>query len=197
MEPSPSSDPHEQGGPSSNKNVTIALITDCPTIPVHTGKCYRALIDSGANVSLVRYSIYQNIDNNLKTAIQLTSIHLNTVDGSPMTALGITALQLQIEDFKFSHNFIICDRLPNTEILFGIDVHKKFPLSYPWDLERNCYIQKEGRILTYTRNCEQKANVTIVKSTIKIPPRHNGVIPMKIKGHTIKGHTAYFISDQD
>ena len=51
--------------------------------------------------------------------------------------------------------------------------------------------------LTYTRHCEQKANVIILKSTLKIPPRHNGIIPMKIKGHTIKGHMAYFISDQD
>ena len=37
----------------------------------------------------------------------------------------------------------------------------------------------------------------IVKSTLKILPRHNGIIPMKIKGHTIKGHMAYFISDHN
>ena len=122
MEPSPSSDPHEQGGPSSNKNMTIALIMDCPTITVHAGKCYKALTDSGAAISLVRYSTYQNIDNNLKTAIQSTSIHLNAVHGSPMTALGIATLQLQIADFKFSHNFIICHRLPNTEMLFGMGI---------------------------------------------------------------------------
>ena len=36
-----------------------------------------------------------------------------------------------------------------------------------------------------------------MKSTLKIPPRHNGIVPMKIKGHIVKGHTAYFISDQD
>ena len=81
VEPSPTSDPHEQGGPSSNKHVTIALITDCPTITVHAGKCYKALIDSGAAISLVRYSTYQKIDNSLKRAIQVTSIHLNTADG--------------------------------------------------------------------------------------------------------------------
>ena len=28
-------------------------------------------------------------------------------------------------------------------------------------------------------------------------PRHNGIIPIKIKGHVIEGHMAYFISDQD
>ena len=100
---------------------------------MHAGKHYKALIDLGATVSLFRYSTYQNIDNNFKTAIKSTLIHLNTVDGSPMTALGITTLQLWLADFKFSHNFIICDRLPDTEILFGIDVQKKFTIFYAWD----------------------------------------------------------------
>ena len=58
-------------------------------------------------------------------------------------------------------------------------------------------IQKEGRFLTYTRNCEQKANIAIVKSALKILPRHNGVVPIKFKGHVIKGHRAYLISYQD
>ena len=31
----------------------------------------------------------------------------------------------------------------------------------------------------------------------KILPRHNDVVPIKTKGHTIIGHTAYCISDQD
>ena len=48
----------------------------------------------------------------------------------------------------------------------------------------------------YTRNCEWKATIGIVKSTLKIPPRHNGIIPIKIKGDTITGHMAYFISSQ-
>ena len=46
-----------------------------------------------------------------------------------MTALGITTLQLWIADFQFLHNFIICDRLPDTEILFDINAQKKFALS--------------------------------------------------------------------
>ena len=102
------------------------------------GKCYKALIDSGAAISLVRYSTYQNIDITLKTTIQATSIQLNTVDGSPMIALGIMTLQLRIADFKFSHKFVICDRLPNRELLFGIKVKKKFSLSYAWDRDKNC-----------------------------------------------------------
>ena len=37
----------------------------------------------------------------------------------------------------------------------------------------------------------------MVKSTLKIPPRHNGIVPIKIKGHPITGHIACFISDQE
>ena len=117
-------------------NMTIMLITDCPTITVHMGKCYKALIDSGAAIPLVRYSTYENTEDSLKTAIHIALILLNTVDGSPMTALGIMTLQLRMADFKFSHNFIVCDRLPEMELLFGIIVQKKFSLSYTWDREK-------------------------------------------------------------
>ena len=47
-----------------------------------------------------------------------------------MMALGITALHLRIADFKFTHNVIIDDRFSDTEILFGIDIQKKYSLSY-------------------------------------------------------------------
>ena len=138
----------------------------------------------------------------------------NTADGFTMTALGMMVLQLRIVVFKLTHNFIICHRLPNMEILFGIDIQKKFSLSYAWYKEKNCYIQKDGRSLSYTGNCEQKETIGIVKSyhywnhtsyrddnryrnlwtsnTKVISPRHNGIVPIKIKGHT-----AYFISNGD
>ena len=85
-------------------------------------------------------------------------------------ALGMTALHLWIADFKFTHNFVICDRLPDTEIIFGIDIQKTFSLSCTWDKEKNCYIQRDGKFLTYTQNFEQKATIGTVKSSLKIPP---------------------------
>ena len=91
----------------------------------------------------------------------------------------------------------MCNRLPDTEVLFGIDIQQKVAISYVWDEQKNCYIEKDGRFLTYTRTCEQKATTGIVRSTLKIPPRHNGIVPVKIKGHTTKGHMTYFISNQD
>ena len=43
-----------------------------------------------------------------------------------MSALGMTALHLRIAEFKFTHNFIICNQLPETELIFGIDIQRSF-----------------------------------------------------------------------
>ena len=82
-------------------------------ITVHAGKCYKALINSGAAISLLQYSTYQNTEDSFKTPVQPTRAKLNAVDGSPMTALGMTALHLWIAEFKFIHNFVTCNRLPD------------------------------------------------------------------------------------
>ena len=79
-----------------------------------------------------------------------------------MSAIGTMTLNLRIAEYKFTHNFIICDQLPEMELIFGIDMQRKFSLSYTWDKEKNCYIQKEGKFLTYTNNCEQKATIGTV-----------------------------------
>ena len=112
-----------------------------------------------------------------------------------MVALGSTALHLWIAEFKFTHNFIICDQLPETELIFGIDIQKKFSLSYAWDKDKNCYIQWNGKFLVYTHSNTCTATIGTVKSTLKIPPRHNGVVPIKISGPLITTHMAYFLTD--
>ena len=124
---------HKWGGLPKKDIITIAHITDCPTITVHAGKHYKALIDSGAAISFLRYSTYKKIEDCYKTPIQPTTAKLNTADGSSMSAIGTMALHLRIAEFKFTHNFIICDQLPETELIFGIDIQRKFSLSYTWD----------------------------------------------------------------
>ena len=143
---------------------------DCPTITVNAGKHYKALIDSGAAILLLRYSTYKKIEDCYKTPMQPTTANLNTTDGSPMSAIAATALHLRIAEFKCTHNFIICNQLPETELIFSIDIQKKFSLSYAWDKERNCYIQKDGRFLVYTLACDHKATIGTVESTLRIPP---------------------------
>ena len=87
-----------------------------------------------------------------------------------MSAIETMALHLRITEFKFMHNFIICDQLPKIEFIIGIDIQRKFSILYAWDKERNCYIQREGKFLVYTNSCDQKATIGTVKSMLRIPP---------------------------
>ena len=82
-------------------------------------------------------------------------------------------------------------------LIFGIDIQRKFSISYACDKEKNCYIQKEGKFLTYTKNCEQKATIGTVKLRLKIPPQHNGVVPIRISEPIIEEQTTYFITDDN
>ena len=63
-------------------------------------------------------------------------------------------------------------------------------------MDRHPFIQREGSPLTYTRNNEDLHNITSVKSTLKIPHRHNSAISIRIKGHDLQDQLAYFISNQ-
>ena len=140
-------------GGHTQEAITVACIMHCLTITGHAGKCYKALIYSGAAILLL-YSTYQHNEDSSKTLIQPTTAKLNTTDGSPMTALGMTALHLRIADFKFTHSFVICNRLPDRySNYFWYGYSEEVSISYDWGKEKNCYIQRDGNFLTYTKNC--------------------------------------------
>ena len=79
----PSPTTNSRRGLTSDNIITIAHITDCPTVTIHAGKCYQVLIDSGSVISLIRHSTYKQIDDHYKTPIQSTAAKLKTADGSP------------------------------------------------------------------------------------------------------------------
>ena len=68
----------------------------------------------------------------------------------------MTALHVRIADFKFTQNFIICDRLPDTEIIFGIDVQKKFSISYAWDKAKTVIYKKQENSLHTQRTVNRR-----------------------------------------
>ena len=63
------------------------------------------------------------------------------------------------------------------------------------DRDQNCYMQRNGKFLVYTHSDHCTATIGTVKSTLRIPPRHNGVIPIKISGPIINTKMAYFLTD--
>ena len=169
-------------------------------LPYHNSSCREMLQSTNRLRSshiITQVFHLQKIEDCYKTPIQPTTAKLYTGDGSSISAIGTTALHLRITKFKFTHNFIIFDQLPETELIFGIDIQRKFSLSCVWDKERNCYIQMEGKFLVYTNTCDQKATIGTVKSMFRIPPWNNGIMPIKISGPIIEEHMAYFITDDN
>ena len=63
-----------------------------------------------------------------------------------------------------------------------------------WTRKKLLYTM-ECKFLVYTHSCNCTATIGTVKSTLKIPPRHNGVIPIKISRPIIKTLMAYFLTD--
>ena len=113
---------------------------DCLTVTVHVGKRFKALIDCGAALLLVCTSIYSMIEDHYKTKIVHTAVHLKTAGGSAMSSLGKATLLLHIANFRFPQTFIICDKLPDTDILFGIDIQKRYSISYSCDADKQLFI---------------------------------------------------------
>ena len=58
-----------------------------------------------------------------------------------MSSLGKATLHLCTASFKFGHTFIICDELPETDILIGIAIQKD-SLSYSKDSDKWLFIQR-------------------------------------------------------
>ena len=75
-------------------------------------------------------------------------------------------------------------------------MQKRSSLSYSWNSDKQFLVQKEGSFLTCTMNCEQQHNIAVVKSPLKIPPRHNGITPVTIRGHNLKPPVGDLISIQ-
>ena len=111
---------------------------------MHAGKRFKALINSGAALLLLCTSVYNMIEDKYKTKILPATVHLKAADGSAVSSLGKATLHLHIANFKFSHTFIICDKVLHTHVSFGIDIQKSYSLSYSWDLDKQLFIQMEG-----------------------------------------------------
>ena len=73
-------------------------------------------------------------------------------------------------------------------------MHCRFQV-HPQFHNLQCYIQGNGRFLAFTHATTQKATIGAVKSMLKIPPRHNGIVQIKISGPLIATDTAHFVMD--
>ena len=61
---------------------------DCPSVMVYAGKRFKALIDSGAALSLAHTSVYNMTEYCYEIKILPAAVHIKTSDGSSMSSLG-------------------------------------------------------------------------------------------------------------
>ena len=123
------------------ESITVACIMDCPTITVHAGKCYKALIDSGADISLLWYSTYKNIEYSYKTPIQPTTAKLHTADGST----GNDSFTLEDSGIQIHPQFCNLQQTPGYRDYFWYR-HTKEVLSF-------IHLGK-GKKLLYIKGCQ-------------------------------------------
>ena len=151
-------------------------------------------MDSGAAISPIHLQAYKLMPDTLKTAITLPGEleTLTTADGSPMHIVGHATITIHLKNLRVTHHFIVVESLM-TDVILGIDFQREYRISYDWDEDKRCYIKYKGNFLCYTEDMEPGINRVSVAKTIHIPPKHNGVISVSIKGHDIKTPTACFI----
>ena len=129
--------PMKGEGHLQQRLLPVACITDCPTITgPHAGNMLQITNRFRSCNIFAQVFNLQKIEDCCKTPIQPTTAKLNTAD-------GMTALHLRIAKFKFTHNFIICDQLAETELIFGIDIKRKFSISYALDKDKNVSSKKK------------------------------------------------------
>ena len=155
------------------------------------------LVDSGAAVSLIHLQAYKLMPDTLKTAITLPGEleTLTTADSSPMHVVGHATITIHLKNLRITHHFIVVESLM-TDVILGIDFQREYRISYDWDEDKQCYTRHKGHLVCYTEDMESGINQVSVAKTIRIPPKHNGVISVSIKGHDIKSPTACFIRSQ-
>ena len=112
-----------------------------------------------------------------------------------MHIIGHATITLHLKNLRVTHHFIVVESLM-TDVRLCIDFQREYRISYDWDEEKRCYIRHKGQFLCYTGHMESGINILLVAKTIRIPPKHNGVISVSIKGHDIKTPTACFIGSQ-
>ena len=82
------------------------------------------LIDSGANISIVDYQVYQNMPGR-KPKLRSYGIPMVTADGTPMKVYGCADFAFEIGDETCSYEYTMCIADIGVEAILGYDFLKK------------------------------------------------------------------------
>ena len=146
--------------------VTINLAGSPKCVSLQIGKQrYRALVDTGAEVSLISERAWQKFHPQL--SLKKTSLELNSVSGEALKVRGQIKLEFSIGGKKLSHDFIVVRDMSRNFIL-GVDFMKENRVRIYFDLRKirvgDVYVPYEEDIYisSLVRSC---ANVVLKPQT--------------------------------
>ncbi|UYV64930.1 K02A2.6-like [Cordylochernes scorpioides] len=150
---------------SSNELATEGLVNGLPC---------RMVIDSGANVTLLRVDLAQRMESISRRIPVSNELVLQTATGEQAKVYGQVVLKFQIGNNLFSHLGYLADI--KDDCLIGLDVLRKF--GFTIDFQENVLkIAGEEIPLVGSRSsATNKVLKVILKSDVKIPPRSECIL---------------------
>ena len=70
--------------------------------------------------------------------------HLASTHTMCYSLIGISPLDLNIEEQNFTHNFIVCTKLKQYFIL-GLNFAQRYKIGIDWDINRKLFLRHEGK----------------------------------------------------
>ena len=95
------------------------------TVPV------TALFDTGATCPCISQQIFKKIADKINMIKR--PLNMNTVSRAILGPIGIAPLELNIDDYNFKHNFVVCTNLKQHPIL-GLDFAQRYRIGIDWDI---------------------------------------------------------------
>ena len=132
---------------------------------------FRALVDTGADVSLISEDVYNKIG---KRELSESSIELSTVDGGVLTVLGEIVIEIQIGSQRRLHCFCVVRGI-TTNVILGCDfiAQNEIKLVFNKKAGNMLMIGSESIPLEYE---QYMRSFVRLKENLKIPPQSSMMV---------------------
>ena len=92
----------------------------------YDGKCYPALIDTGASASIIADSMVKE-----KLGIKPTKVKLKDASGTPIVIIGTVEAEITTTDGKFFEHLLVSKDSLNTGLIIGMNILRRAEINLP------------------------------------------------------------------
>jgi transposase InsO family protein len=150
----------------SSYDVCLIPSENPPTIPISINQCkFRALMDTGADVSVLQYKEFKRIFGNNK--LSKCDLNLRNASGMPMKVMGCCKTKIEIGGSLFPQKLLVLETLKRPVIL-GRD----FMTQYKTVLSMGDGTVQIGNIKIDTTLEAELNSLVRLDSDVEIPPNH-------------------------